>query len=76
MSVVKMLRRFACPVALSVLSLVANLAQVQAATQYFDVNGTTAGSGVTATTAAPGAFSGESPCWNRPHATCTPSPRP
>ena len=60
MSVVKMLRRFACPFVLSILSLGATSAQVQAATQYFDTNGTTAGSGVTAA----GTYSWEDPNWN------------
>src|SRR3954465_11679887 len=46
MSVVKVLRRFPCLVVLCVLSILATCAQVQAVTRYFDVNGTTAGSGV------------------------------
>jgi fibronectin-binding autotransporter adhesin len=46
MSVVKVLRRFACLVVLCVLSILATCARVQAVTRYFDVNGTTAGSGV------------------------------
>lgn len=49
MSVVKMLRRFTCPVVLSILSISTNGARVYGvgATRYFDVNGTTAASGVT-----------------------------
>lgn len=59
MSVVKMLRRFACPVVLCTLNFMVIRGQVQAATQYFDINGTTAGSGV----ANNGSYSWESPFW-------------
>jgi autotransporter-associated beta strand protein len=60
MSVVKLLRRFACPVVLSALSILASCAQVQATNVYFDLNGTTAGSGV----AAAGAYTWEGTNWN------------
>ncbi len=60
MNVMKAICRSACAVALFILSLLANDAQVQAATQYFDTNGATAGSGIT----ADGSYSWEDSVWN------------
>ena len=69
MFVLKMFRQFTRIVALSAVSatvgLVAN--QAQATNRYFDINGTTAGSGV----AAAGAYSWESAFWNNNDATGT-----
>src|SRR4051794_1270149 len=60
MSVVKVLRRFACPVALSVLSLAASCTEVHAVTRYFDTNSTNTGSGITAA----GSYAWENAFWN------------
>ena len=67
MSALKMLRRFACPVVLSALSILASRAQVHAVNRYFDVNGTTAGSGVVTNTT----YNWEDPFWNTNDATGT-----
>jgi fibronectin-binding autotransporter adhesin len=59
--VVKTFRQFACVVGMLVLSFLGYAAnQAQATTRYFDTNGTTAGSGVTAA----GSYSWEDPNWN------------
>src|SRR3954469_12426302 len=60
MVVVKVSRRFVVAVVFCALSILASRAEVQADTQYFDTNGATAGSGVTAA----GTYSWENAVWN------------
>src|SRR5262245_5637762 len=61
MFMIKLFRPIGCSVALAMLSLIVTSAQVRAVpTRYFDTNGTTVGSGVTAN----GVYSWEDPIWN------------